>query len=170
MGECGIGKTSLIYGCLQHLKSDIKVGGFSTYFEKKSPEEKILYISPYNCENTVETAPQKKAVMHWLSGNITIFQNAFDEYGSQLLQQSINANLIVMDELGRFEENAEQFKKEVFNCLNGNIPVLGVIRKLDSTTWLDDVKNHPNVTILHIEKEHLEVTKKRITEHFIKLL
>ncbi len=166
MGECKIGKTKLIYECIQHLEETLKIGGFSTYFDKKSSQEKILYISPFNRENIDSPSLQKKAIMHWLSGNITVFKTGFDDYGSQLLQQSKNVDIIVMDELGRFEENAEQFKKEVIKCLDETIPILGVIRSLDYGTWLDEIKIHPNVTVLHVDKNNLDTVGKILLNHY----
>ncbi len=162
-GQSGIGKTTLIQSIVTSLPDNISVGGFTTRFNIQSDKEKTLYISPF----TVKNLNEKKTVMQWNSGSITIFDDIFESYGAELLQNSQNKNLIIMDELGRFEENCKHFKSEVFTCLDGKIPVLGVIRSLDYKTWLDEVKSHPNVMVLEVSKENIDVIEKKMKQIFV---
>ncbi len=151
-GQSGIGKTYCLQLIIKSLSDKVCVGGFTTSFDIESTTEKTLYISSVGEKKACE----KKAVMHWFSGTVSVFEEVFEHYGVELLQKAQNSNFLIMDELGRFEENCEQFKREIFKCLDGTIPILGVIRSLDYVTWLDDVKNHPNVTVLHVGKHDLD--------------
>ncbi len=164
-GQSGVGKSYLIQNVILDLQKDILVGGFATQFEVFSANEKTLYLSSVS---TKSFSHKKKPVMKWQSGSISIHEDIFESYGVNLLQNAKKTHLIIMDELGRFEENCELFKSEVFRCLDGTIPILGVIRTLEHATWLDDVKSHPNVTVLQVNKENLTVIEKALRERFLR--
>lgn len=64
-----------------------------------------------------------------------------------------NADLILMDECGSLESEALDFQKEIIHTLNGDKPVLGVV-KLASKGWTDKIRNHPNVIMITVTKEN----------------
>ena len=74
---------------------------------------------------------------------------------SQLLTRELRRTLeahegalILMDECGHLEKNALLFQREILSCLNGQTPVLGVLRK--DQPWHDFIKSHPRVRIITI--------------------
>jgi nucleoside-triphosphatase len=73
----------------------------------------------------------------------------FDNLGIELLNQ--NGELIVMDELGRFELEAEKFKKEVFSLLASEKIVIGVI-KAESNPFLDKIRQRDDLKIYKLEE------------------
>ena len=75
-------------------------------------------------------------------------------WGVALLEQA-GPPLILMDELGFMENEAHVFQQKVLEILDGNIPVLGVI-KPQSFPFLDKVRNHPKVKVLDITTENRE--------------
>ena len=58
---------------------------------------------------------------------------AYDQVGAAMLKASrqSNARLILLDELGKTERTAEAFMAEVQACLDGPIPVVGVLQNCD---------------------------------------
>ncbi|MBQ8536500.1 MAG: hypothetical protein IJ461_03740 [Clostridia bacterium] len=58
---------------------------------------------------------------------------AFDQNGAAILESSrkSGAQLLLMDELGKVEQKALLFQKQVELCLEGEIPVVGVLQKGD---------------------------------------
>jgi nucleoside-triphosphatase len=73
----------------------------------------------------------------------------FDNLGIELLNQ--NGELIVMDELGRFELEAEKFQKEVFSLLASKKIVIGVI-KAESNPFLDKIRQRDDLKIYKLEE------------------
>ncbi len=60
-----------------------------------------------------------------------------------------------MDELGFIEKDAAGFQNAVLSTLNGSVPVLGVVRNMQ-TPFLDQVRTHPNVDVIFVTKENRE--------------
>ena len=89
----------------------------------------------------------------------------FDNLGVELLNQ--NGELIVMDELGRFELEAEKFQKEVFSLLASEKIVIGVI-KAESNPFLDKIRQRDDIKIYKLEeysKQQREEIPNKILEN-----
>ena len=60
----------------------------------------------------------------------------FEELGVDILRKVRNsADLIIMDELGFMEKDAQQFQQEVIKCFDCEIPVLAVIKSHSMDHW-----------------------------------
>ena len=86
----------------------------------------------------------------WQDGKLQAVPGIFDTLGSALLAEARMhpEGLILMDECGRIEKDAMLFQQEILRCLDGNIPVLGVLRR--DQPWHDFIKSHPRVRVLAI--------------------
>ena len=90
----------------------------------------------------------------------------FNIYGSKLIRDSRNkADLILMDECGSLECEAYEFQDEIINTLNGQKPILGVV-KLASKGWTDAIRNHPNVKMITVTKENRDYLPEKLKEIF----
>lgn len=85
---------------------------------------------------------------HWVSIPAT-----FDGYGVKLLTDCVKArpDLIVMDELGFFENNAVLFQEKVLEILDSDTPVLGVLKKKE-TPFLNSIRCRNDVSIFVVNK------------------
>jgi len=81
------------------------------------------------------------------------FPEVFDTIGVQLLRVDPACGVVVMDELGFMEAKAFAFQKAVMDCLDGDIPVLGVIKPREMP-FLDQIRAHPKVQILRVEVDN----------------
>lgn len=77
----------------------------------------------------------------------------FDRLGCVLLENVAGASLIVMDELGPNEMAAKAFQHAVMNVLDGDVPILGVLQKAEST-FLQEVASHPKVEVIEVTAEN----------------
>lgn len=78
-------------------------------------------------------------------GNTRVFEGK----GRRALEKCLQANdLAVLDELGIFESEALNFQQAVFDILDSDLPVLGVLKDKHSP-FLDQVRAHPAVEIVH---------------------
>ena len=58
----------------------------------------------------------------------------------------------LMDEVGHLEKRALLFQSAIRDCLDGDIPVLGVLRK--DQEWHAFIKNHPKVRVITVTEEN----------------
>lgn len=89
----------------------------------------------------------------------------FDKLGCAALTQATTrgCSLLVMDELGIYEENAAAFKAAVLQALDGDIPILGILQKGDSP-FLRAVASHPKVTVLEVTEKNRNCLFSQITQ------
>ena len=88
------------------------------------------------------------------NGKMRPLTQRFDTLGVQLLREAQHhpEGLILMDECGHLEKNALLFQQENLHCLNGQTPVLGVLRK--DQPWHEFIKNHPRVRVIAVTEEN----------------
>lgn len=77
----------------------------------------------------------------------------FDRIGCDLLAQSRGAGLILMDELGPTEVNAQKFRGAVWETLNEAAHVYGVLQKAESE-FLDQVASREDVMVVTVMEEN----------------
>jgi len=77
--------------------------------------------------------------------------NAFDTRGVEILNHAINneCDLIILDELGFFELEAKQFINKVYELLDTEKRVLGVLKK-KTNTFLESIKNRKDVIVIEV--------------------
>ncbi|MFI3257649.1 MAG: nucleoside-triphosphatase [Spirochaetales bacterium] len=162
-GDLQCGKTTIIRTILAKLPKTYCLAGFSTFFVQQNAqsdvqaETKYLYIADINSPPRTDSANEMKnhrLVVERSNKKTTIYTENFNTYAVKLIQNK-PANIIIMDECGRFESDCETFKQAVFSCLQEDIPILGTVRKLHYPSWLDDIKNHQNVLLIDVHKKNI---------------
>lgn len=134
--------------------------GFVTLFDDRFSPQKALYMLPAEsfapgvAPFLSEPLPHEKIVAQFQNGKPNALTERFDGLGAALLRQARAhaEGLIVMDECSRFEKNALSFQAEILRCLDGAIPVLGVVRQ-NATGWVDQIRFHKNVLLLTVTPE-----------------
>ena len=81
-------------------------------------------------------------------------RHVFNELGVQYIESAEPGGLIIMDELGFMEARAEDFKKAVFNELNGDIPVIAAVKNRTDVDFLNDLRTHENVVVHNIDESN----------------
>ena len=150
-GEKGIGKSTLID---LYLKKHFcgKVGGFKTV--KKVHEGRRVsfhlvspnYVGDLNDDNLL-------FYCHDASLNEVFDVNERFNILSTILDDYNEYDIIIMDEIGPHEENAEIFKDKIRKVLDSDKYVLGVIQKSESK-FLDELKKRKDVKLLNVTKEN----------------
>lgn len=150
-GPIQVGKSTIIRRTLGQLNQTY--GGFKTYFgPDRRFQDRLLYLNG-------AAEPKFFSTDH----GIAIFKKdclpqvddaRFNTDGVALIQRAkANAAMIIMDECGNLERNALTFQREIINTLDGDKPVLGVI-KCDSNGWTDTIRNHKKVTLITVTYEN----------------
>lgn len=162
-GEVGVGKSTVISKVLSQLPQVI-CGGFRTASEMPIIGGNLLEVyiekaweeTPHDAEHMVGTR-----LGH---GRFTSYPQTFDTVGTSILFATpTNATLILMDELGIMEENAKLFRQAVMDLLDGQLPVLGVI-KPKHTEFLDAILMHERSEIIEVTHENRNELPVRILE------
>lgn len=146
-GEKGIGKSSLLEKIIKNI--DCSIGGFIQ--EKVFTEERTSFnvISLYDSKNsyTIGFYDRKKSV---LNSDISIFNDISQDV---LLKSLCDRDLIILDELGFIEENAELFKDTIFKILNSDKPVLGVLKECNGN-FIRKIKMREDLQVIRINENN----------------
>ena len=162
-GPIQIGKTTVLLSVIDQLVKDKKLipGGFSTH--AGLPGDFNLYISPFGKPPLYDKA---HCAGRRSSQGAVGFPAIFDTTGVELLHTAQKQNgLICMDELGFLEKEAFLFQRAVYDCLDGPVPVLGVL-KAKRVPWHDVITSHPAVTVIEVNLEN----RSKIANEIRKLL
>ncbi|MCQ2972016.1 MAG: nucleoside-triphosphatase [archaeon] len=150
-GEIQVGKSTIINKFIKS-HSDLKIGGFKTLtnFNQDQGVYMGVYIVPgcdyepdYSEESHVGDRGNKK------SG----YPEKFNSKGVDILNTSGDYDLILMDEIGFMETKAENFANAVLKFLDGNVPVIGVVKPMMKGLPLA-VKQHPKTKVLEVTKDN----------------
>ena len=159
-GKIGVGKSTILKNALKEF--DISIGGYITkrifdgYYRKYMV--KSLYDS--NEEYTIVRVDSRD---NSKEGFISSFENGV----VSILDKSLkHRDLIVLDELGCAENNMNMFTSKVFQLLNSNKIVFGVLKD-NNCKFLNDIKSRDDVVIIEITEENRDYISKEII-HILK--
>lgn len=160
-GEIQVGKSTILRRFLEAADLPLEqLGGFQSEVRILPDQRSSVHlVSPggqdelcdTNCIMTRQPHLQKKT--EGKRGFPEIYPEVFEQRGVELLQITEAHRLILMDELGFAERQAPAFRKQVLEVLDGDIPVLGVLKKW-SYEFLDQVALHPAVTVIRVTEEN----------------
>lgn len=162
-GQVQCGKSTLIRRVLAAL-GPLSLGGFRSISVASAIPGAFaeVYLVPAADEYPALTRDNLIGI-RWGGHGFNAYPAAFDNYGVQLLRSSAPAQLLLMDELGMMENAATLFAQAVSQCLDGAIPILGVV-KPRSTPLLDTVRAHPAVKVITVDENNRDSLVPVVTE------
>ena len=146
-GEIQVGKTTIIRNFIS--QAGLSADGLMTYWNKEKGKDRSLYMAPYSIEYCLA---ERHLIMHGEDCRLLSLETMsqiFDGFGTEILSKSGRCDVIVMDELGKFESKALAFQKAVTQHINGDIPILGVIQPV-RTEFLDKIRLHHKVEVREV--------------------
>ena len=153
-GEKRVGKSTLIRNYLNQFPG--KVGGFRTVRTDEVYGRFAVHLlkGGASCgdENLLFFCPPPKDDREVVA--------RFEALGCAALEDAAEYDLILMDELGPTEVQAEGFRNRVLEVLNGDVPVIGVLQKAESD-FLKQIAAHPKVDIVEVTMENRDLLAKR---------
>lgn len=146
-GKIGVGKSTLLKKILEEI--DLSIGGYIT---EKRIEEHIKTFTIRSLYNYIEKYPIAKVDRRTFSKEI--FIDNF-KYGiTSTLDKSLkNRDLIVMDELGFMEQDIDPFTSKVFELLDSNKIILGVLKDYDCH-FLNSIRARDDVLVIEITEKN----------------
>ena len=101
--------------------------------------------------------------IRWGNNKFTAFAEAFETGGCAILAAAPpDADIIIMDELGVMEQDAQHFCAAVLALLDGEIPVLGVI-KPQASPLLDAIRSHSKSKVIELNEDNRDSLPELIT-------
>lgn len=148
-GNIQVGKSTAIRKFLENF--DGSAGGFRTYKSGKS-----LMIAPYS------DGVGKVCVIFEERGK-RVLNDVFDGYGTELVLNS-TGDLLIFDELGRFELCSDNFTNAILRRFDGDTPILGVI-KPEHNVFLDKIRSKGNLALITVTPENRDSVPDLIKEY-----
>lgn len=161
-GEVQVGKSTILQKTLSALRLS-KVGGFRSVSVADLPDGQMsVYLIPAG-ESMPEMGDFNRVGIRRGAGRgIVKIPDAFERAGVQILSGAEDSGLILMDEVGRMEQDAKLFSGRVLELLDGATPILGVVQKIADTPLTNAIRQHPNVRVLTVTKENREAMAQEV--------
>ena len=159
-GEVQVGKSTIIRRFLE-AHPGLHVSGFRTVWqERKMTNSNSLHIVPATGP-IIATDENRIGLREGVFPDrvATDYPEVFDTVGVELLKKTGGSDLIIMDEIGLGENDADDFIDAVLDILDGDTPVLGVVQP-KTGILTDAVRDHPKVQLLLVTKESRETVLK----------
>ena len=162
-GQIQIGKSTLLRKVLAGM-SGIRIGGFRTV-TAADLEGAIgsVYLVPAAQDPPLFSEDNRVAIRYGGSRGAVGYPKVFDRAGITALRDAENADLIVMDEIGFLEADAAEFRARIGKLLDGNTPILGVVRQQGETELQQTVRGHPNVRLIEVTRENRDNLQPELT-------
>jgi len=149
-GQRGVGKSTLARRLLEDWSGPVR--GFVTRSSLPDADGfRSIYLhaadDPTPVEQTCNRIGRTNRTEH------TMWPEVFNGLGVELLRAE-PGSLILMDELGFLEQDAADFRRQVLRCLDGNIPVLAVIKHKTHIPFLQEIRLHPRVQLYQVTEEN----------------
>ena len=144
-GPVRIGKSTVIDRALTRLP--FTVGGIRTRRVPAVGDRSTYVLEDVMTGMTVEFARGDP-------DGVTVHVDVFETTGVEAVRRSMEqADLTLLDELGRMELDAKRFQRTVFTVLEGPRGVLGVV-KAERNPFLDAVRSAETVEVLEVRREN----------------
>lgn len=149
-GAVQVGKSTIITKVMY--SSGLTVGGFRTSFGPDRGEpDRLLYLYAVGEPPALD---EPHGVVRFVNRIPVPIPGRFEALGIPLLRRArAHAGLILMDECGFLESDAVAFQAEILKTLDGETPVLGVLRE-GLPGWTPAVAAHPKVRLVTVTREN----------------
>ncbi|MCK8827287.1 nucleoside-triphosphatase [Natroniella acetigena] len=149
-GEIKVGKSTILEKVVTDL--ELKVAGFKTlpYIDEK--ELQGFYIESMIQKQKMDSSIQDSLIAYKENDyRWTALIETFKTEGVEILKASLQSTekVILMDELGFFESEAQQFQDYVIQCLDSDKVVIGVIKPL-KIEFLDRIRQRRDMKIIEV--------------------
>lgn len=146
-GEVGVGKSTILQNVLK--KIDISIGGYTTKRVYQEHYMRFMVNSLYD-KSELYTIIE----VNLKDNSKKVYRESFETGLIQILDKSFeHRDLIVIDELGNAENDIDLFTAKIFDLLDSDKIVFGVLKDADCK-FLDDLRNRNDTTIIKITKEN----------------
>lgn len=154
-GNAGIGKSTLIKKLLKELQKPVY--GFVTLkMAEPGKETWPFYMFPA-AQNEAERMCTEENLLGIRGAKKEHRPEVFDTLGVELIRSAEPDGILLMDELGFMESDAERFQSAVLEALHGSIPVIASVKNKPGVPFLDAVRACPGAVIYTVTRENRDM-------------
>ena len=113
-----------------------------------------LYMFPADKEAEDQNLNEEYLLGEFTEGDKRVNADRFRTYGVSLLSDIPEDALVIMDEIGTFEQNVTEFTDKVFEVLSGPNPVLAVVKEREGSDFLAKVRTFPGTLFYNVTEEN----------------
>lgn len=161
-GEIQIGKSTIINKVMNNIIANY--GGYKGSSEIQGNKKIISF-------RTLSEKDKKYilAIMDHVEQKFEIRKELFDIVLKEELEKALVKNeIIIMDELGNFEENSDKFKEVVNKCLDSEKIVFGVLKKRHGK-FVNDIMKRKDVKLFFVDENNRNYIPNEIVKMLKKL-
>jgi nucleoside-triphosphatase len=160
-GPKHIGKSTILFSSLEELP--VTLGGFRVDRVFEGRRLRAFRIIDLDTSWSAEISTARK-------GGWDIHLDAFETVGADAVNRGIrSADLVVMDELGRFELRAYGFRQAVTDALNSPVPVIGVLKE-DENPFLNEIRSREDTEVLEVTEGNRDDIKGYVKDWLSRIL
>ncbi len=160
-GERGVGKSTLIdkllaacprprYGFITKMRPAGPDGFHPIYIHPAGqPVEERVYTDG-NCIGTCDSRTHRPD------------REVFNTLGVRYIREARPGGILIMDELGFFEAQAESFTDAVLAALSGDIPVIAAVKSRTDIPFLNAVRAAPRAEVFYITSSNRDELFERL--------
>lgn len=165
VGDPGVGKSTLIQKILKETARP--VFGFETKKEMTLwAEGKDAPVYIYEAGKP-HIQSEENFITYSKAFSPEEASKAFNRFADKLSAARPEDAIILMDEIGYMESQADKFAQAIMSFLDGNQPVIAAV-KTKKIPFLDQIRNHPNCRCFYITPENRNVLFNEVLE-FVKI-
>ncbi len=160
-GRPGIGKTTLLCRFAERF-SHVQTGGFFTEEIREKGRRVGFRIETFSGQSGIlshvsfQEGPQV--------GKYRVDVPQFESIGVAALEDALeNADLILMDEIGKMELFSKRFQELVLSCLDSDKPVIATVMSR-SHPFVDRIKSRSDVRIIEITLKNRDRLVERLVD------
>ena len=148
-GDRGVGKSTLIERLLAHCPRPRY--GFITRMEPAGADGfRPIYIHPANQAPAQWVYTEGNCIGTCDSRTHRPDREVFNTLGVRYIREARPGGILIMDELGFFEAQAESFTDAVLAALSGDIPVIAAVKSRTDIPFLNAVRAAPRAEVFYI--------------------
>lgn len=164
-GKIQTGKSTTINRALEN--HNLILGGYRTVSSLRD-RYYDSYVHMLRVDRYEPLAPHNRALYRQVIYGRTYFHinhEIYEEKGVSLLRNlPDDCQLVLIDEIGKREKYCTKFRQALWDILDGDIPVLGVVQ-IRPDGFLDKIRNHPKVELVTLTEENREEVLTYIKEY-----
>ena len=162
-GEKQIGKSTIITKLIEALvNKDLRVNGIRSISEFEDDVRKV-YLVPINAG--IEDYNSKVLVGECVNHHITMKNtDVFDNEGTSIINSARNnADIIIIDEIGKMEKDASCYANQIISLLEqDDIKVIGVIQNMACGTLADYIRDNNKIEMIEVNIDNRDEIVGRI--------
>lgn len=169
-GPMRFGKSTLLNSIIA--QTGISVSGYFIQRQLVNGQTRAFRMMDASIESYVpdietEQIHNDADTIGYIGDNLSWHPEVFEDKGVSIIKKSLlgKKSFILMDELGRIEVIAPKFRKMVFEALDSEQPVIGILKQ-ENNEFLNAIRQRPDVTIVDLNNMTHQQARSKI-ESFI---